>query len=46
MAQAYPKRKGLKAGVATEFTLFVPVIPGHEQAIRETLNQVSSVSLQ
>ena len=39
MAQAHPPRKGLKRGVATEFTLFVPVIPGHEQAIREVIEQ-------
>jgi hypothetical protein len=42
MAQAYPKRKGLKFGVATEFTVFAPVIPGHEQAIREALKQTTS----
>jgi hypothetical protein len=42
MAEAYPKRKGLKNGVATEFTLFAPVIPGHEQTIREVLTKMLS----
>lgn len=40
MGQAHPKRKGLKTGVVTEFTIFVPVIPGHEQAIRDVLEQM------
>lgn len=42
MGQPHPNRKGLKCGVATEFTLFAPVIPGHEQAIRETIKQMTS----
>lgn len=34
---ATPKRKGLTDGVATEFTIIAPVIPGHEQAVREAI---------
>lgn len=38
-AQMQQKRKGKQNGVRTEWTLVVPVIPGHEQAIQDaTLN--------
>jgi hypothetical protein len=32
-----PRRPGLKAGVMTEFTVFANVKPGHERAVRETI---------
>lgn len=35
------KRTGLKAGVMTEFTVFTNVKPGHEKAVRETIDQFS-----
>jgi hypothetical protein len=37
--QATPKRPGLKDGVRTEFTIIANVKPGHEQAVRETIEQ-------
>src|SRR5258706_6321551 len=33
------KRKGLSTGVITEFTVFTNVKPGHEKAVRETLER-------
>ncbi|HZR42556.1 MAG TPA: hypothetical protein VFB12_20715 [Ktedonobacteraceae bacterium] len=39
MAQV--KRKGLRSGVATEFTVFTNVLPGHEQAARETIERAT-----
>ncbi len=38
----YPRRPGLKSGVRTEFTIFANVKPGHEKAVRETLQQYGS----
>jgi hypothetical protein len=34
-----PKRPGLKVGSRTEFTIFANVLPGHETALRETLER-------
>ncbi len=34
-----PKRKGLKSGVMTEFTIFTKVKPGHEKAVREAIER-------
>lgn len=39
MAQV--KRKGLKSGVMTEFTVITNVKPGHEQAVREALERAT-----
>jgi hypothetical protein len=35
----HPKRKGLKSGVMTEFTVFTHVKPGHEKAVREAIER-------
>ena len=37
--KVYPKRKGLKSGARTEFTVIGNVKPGHEQALRETIKR-------
>jgi hypothetical protein len=49
MSQTHPKRKGLTAqtakggpGVVTEFTCIAPVIPGHEQAVRDAIKTYTS----
>jgi hypothetical protein len=34
-----PKRPGLKVGSRTEFTIFANVLPGHETALRATLER-------
>jgi hypothetical protein len=39
MAQV--KRKGLKSGVATEFTVYTNVLPGHEKAVREAIERAT-----
>lgn len=36
-----PKRPGLKSGVMTEFTVYVNVKPGHEQAVREAIEHAA-----
>jgi hypothetical protein len=35
----HPKRKGLKSGTRTEFTVIGKVKPGHEQVLREAIKQ-------
>ena len=35
----YPKRKGLRSGARTEFTVIGNVKPGHEQALREAIKR-------
>jgi hypothetical protein len=37
----HPKRPGLKAGVITEFTVYTNVKPGHEKAVRETIERTT-----
>jgi hypothetical protein len=37
--KVYPKRKGLKSGARTEFTVIGNVKPGHEQALREAIKR-------
>ena len=37
--KVYPKRKGLRSGARTEFTVIGTVKPGHEQALRETIKR-------
>jgi hypothetical protein len=36
-----PKRKGLKSGVMTEFTVITKVKPGHEKALREAIERAT-----
>ena len=38
-SSATPKRPGLKTGVVTEFTIYTNVKPGHEQIVRQTIEQ-------
>jgi hypothetical protein len=37
--KVYPKRKGLKLGTRTEFTVIGSVKPGHQQALREAIKR-------
>jgi len=39
MIKQYPKRKGLKSGPRTEFTVIGNVKPGHQQALREAIKR-------
>jgi hypothetical protein len=38
---ATPRRPGLKSGVATEFTIYTNVLPGHQRAIREAIDRAT-----
>jgi len=38
---AQTKRPGLKSGVATEFTVYTNVKPGHEKAVREAIERAT-----
>lgn len=42
MTKEYPKRKGLKSGVRTEFTVLANLKSGHENAVRETIQEYGS----
>ena len=37
--KVYPKRKGLRSGARTEFTVIGAVKPGHRQALREAIKR-------